>query len=84
MGSYVIESQPMKSPPQGGGVECTEAVHWYYTPRGWTHSKKQAYVFSTPSAAVHEIGELRKVVDGVELTLMPVEEHGRTYYKPMG
>lgn len=81
-GGYIIESQPMLRPPQGNHIECTEAVHWYYKLPGWVTSKKQAQVFPTASLAVREIGELRRVVSGVEFTLVPID--GGIMYKPHG
>jgi len=83
VGRYVIESQPMLRPPQPNGQECTEPVHWYYASPGWARSKKDATVFCSSSAAVTEISALRRLVVGVEFTLMPVDEHDRTFYRPM-
>ena len=81
-GGYIIESQPMLRPPQGNGIECTEACHWYYSGAGWGTSKKKATVFGTASAAVAEITALRRLVSGVEFTLVPID--GGIMYKPHG
>lgn len=81
MGSYIIESQPMCKPPQPNGQECTEAIHWYYALPGWTRSKKKATVFTEASIAVQEISGLRRIIDGVEFTLVPID--GSNMYKPM-
>lgn len=81
-GGYIIQTPPMLRPPQPNGQECTEAVHWYYSLPGWVMSRKQAQVFETASVAVREIGELRRRVDGVEFTLVPID--GGIMYKPHG
>jgi hypothetical protein len=80
-GPYIIESQPSTKPPQPNGQESSEAVHWYYASPGWVTSKKNATVFKQASAAVAEIAALRRLVDGVQFTLVPVD--GSIMYKPI-
>jgi hypothetical protein len=80
-GPYIIESEPRTHPPQPNGQESSEAVHWYYACPGWVTSKKKASVFETASAAVSEITALRRLVDGVQFSLVPID--GSIMYKPM-
>lgn len=81
-GPYIIESEPRTRPPQENGQESSEAVRWYYSCPGWVTSKRKATVFQTASAAVTEIATLRRLVDGVQFTLVPVD--GSIMYKPIG
>jgi hypothetical protein len=59
----------------------TEPAHWYYTHPGWTTLKKDATQFTSPSEAVTEIARLRKLIDHVEFTLVPID--GSIFYKPI-
>lgn len=79
---YIIQSAPSLKPPQGDGIEYTEAVHWYWLEKGkWTPDKKKAHMFDSPSDAVTEIRHVRAAVDFVELTLEPV--YGAGFYRPL-
>lgn len=77
---FIISSQPMCQPPQGNGVECTEAVHWYWTPKGWTDKKSKAHIFETSSSALAKMAALRRATTGVEFALVPIV--GDLFYKP--
>lgn len=80
-GPYIIQSEPRRWPPQSNGQELTEPAHWYYASPGWTTSQSKATAFASPSAAVKEISELRKLVPHVEFSLVPAT--GGLMYKPI-
>lgn len=78
---HIIQSAPLLKPPQGEGIEYTEAVHWYWVEKGkWSADRKKAHMFENPSDAVEEIRHVRAAVDFIELTLEPVQ--GGSFYRP--
>lgn len=81
MGRYIISTNPMLRPPEGK-IECTEATHWYLAKNGWTDKKPRAFIFEDSSSAVARIGELRRRVDHVEFTLVPID--GDVFSRRMG
>ena len=72
-GPYIIQSEPRRWAPQKDSRELTEPAHWYYALPGWSTSKKEATQFTSPSAAVTEISQLRRLIDHVEFTLVPID-----------
>jgi hypothetical protein len=79
-GPYIIQSEPLRHAPQPNGQELADAAHWYWAKPGWTTSKPKAAAFNSPSDAVDQIAKLRRVVNRVELTLVPVV--GGVMYRP--
>lgn len=79
--AYVIESVPLRHPPQANGRESVDPVRWYWAKNGWSDKKSDAHVFRSAEIAVRQIAGLRRVVGSAEINLAPHE--GVSLYRPV-